>query len=93
MPKWEYCIITGLAADSLGFSTNYPKMQVFTAKGVELKTDFQQRQRGVSEVNMVGATIALLGVDGWELVGSAEADDTPSSGKIHVLYFKRLVKP
>jgi len=81
MTKWEYCAISGIEYVVSGFRTNYPHLHQFTPSGI---TETQIKGQG-GETNVVAATIAQMGNDGWELVGvGRERADLGD-----VLYFKR----
>ncbi len=70
MPKWEYCLLKGVASriGDLGLVTSYPRLFKITALGLESVTDFKDRPKDVSEVQAVAQKIFLLGEEGWEMI-------------------------
>jgi len=55
MQKWEYLGVSGFYGNPLGeLKTDHPRAHRMTAKGAELTENFQNRPRGVSEVDAVG---------------------------------------
>jgi len=86
MPKWEYCVLTGIKGSN--FYPHYPRLQRFTLDGYGLEdmVDFGKRPKGLTELTAVAQAIARLGEDGWEMVSAGSRgrlDDT------YCIYFKR----
>ncbi len=68
--KWEYCVLYGIGPTDKGKLCTYdPNLYRFTSKGYELVTDFKNRTQSITEEISVARVIALLGDEGWELVG------------------------
>lgn len=86
MPEWEYCVIRGIYNTSSEWRTMYPRHYLFTPNGPQLVNDFRKIEQGLSESMSVARAIAVLGEQGWEMVGVAN----DGAGSSHSLYFKRL---
>lgn len=81
MAKWEYCAVVGVSSDQHDLLGYFPAIWYFTAKGVrvvEIKGD---------EARQIGAAIARLGQEGWELVTA-----TSPYGEGADLYFRRATE-
>ena len=84
MKQWEYCLIRGLDMEEESFEKrksffNPPWLIKFTTTG-------QQVSKLSSSPDEFAKTIAKLGEDGWEMVGS----NTFGPGmQYHAIYFKR----
>ena len=100
MQRWEYCVITGVKVTGIGsFEGKYPKLYYFSLAGIDRKVDLgkssaKTRPDGfekVTEGGYIAATIARLGNDGWEMVGTGSHE---SFGQVppesHCIYFRRL---
>jgi len=70
---WEYLYITGLASTAGAPFANGARCYWLTPDGPELISDFQGRDRDVSESEAVLRAIAELGAQGWEMVGNPQA--------------------
>jgi hypothetical protein len=88
MTRWEYCVLTGVAAtDDEGFEPALPRLYLFTKDGLELVEAFDDNDEEMTVRDQVARQIARLGNDGWELVGAG----TTGGGTGHSLYFKRAM--
>lgn len=96
LQKWEYCVITGLIPYMYGIKPNYPYLTYLSLKGIETPINLghscaRKRPQGwqkASEEQYVAHVIAKLGVEGWEMVGTA----TTSSHPAHCIYFRRPIE-
>jgi hypothetical protein len=87
MQKWEYCAVTGMASEFRRPHPHYPVLWEFTTSGIrvsEIKGD---------ETNKVAATIARLGLEGWEAFGTGTmgGGGNVEAFNHHVIYFKRPI--
>jgi hypothetical protein len=85
MQKWEHCCV-GPIKESSGWKGHYPKLSFFEPDGLEEESI--KASGGSTEEDVLAATIARLGEEGWEMVGCG----TLGSGQginMHYLYFKR----
>ncbi len=98
MQKWEYCVITGIDTNN-GFSANYPKLYFFGTRGISKTVDLSNKassqrpegMRNVTEGGYIASIIALLGQEGWEMVGEGHVSLAAGVG-YQSLYFKRQIE-
>ena len=76
MQKWEYCAVVGASGNSQRW---WRELHFYNPDGVEVREE--------KELNM-GVEIALLGTEGWEMVGTGSMRE----GSIHIIYFKRPIE-
>ena len=100
MQKWEYCIITGVATDANGrFRGLNPKLYFFSLDGIEEIYDLgdstaSERPAGwkrVNEAGYIAYTIANLGAEGWEMVGTS-VESYVQGAIAHCIYFRRPIE-
>jgi len=100
MQKWEYCVITGVDNSSIGtFTGHYPRLSFLGLRGISEEVDLgknaaPKRPEGwekVSEGGYIAYTIAKLGSEGWEMVGTGTGSSTNGTGS-HCIYFKRPIE-
>lgn len=100
MQKWEYCVITGVDSSSIGvFKGQYPKLNYFGFNGISQEVDLgnsaaSKRPKGwekVGEGGYIAYTIAKLGSEGWEMVGTGTGSSMQGTGT-HCIYFKRPIE-
>ena len=88
--RWEYCVagpIMALGQD--GIVPHYPVIITYTPNGQDARPI---RVGSQNEGNVITSLIAKMGLDGWELVASANVMLLPSTKEGHMLYFKRLLR-
>jgi len=78
MKKWEYWAINSMWLSG-GIRTDNPEIIYFTEEGIQ-NTKLDRKNKVIN----VSKAIALLGEQGWEMVGIV-----PSGNPWHSLYFKR----
>jgi len=88
MQKWEYCAIAGVSKRGSGLYPRYPALIQFTLQGCV------ERPIKGDEINLLAQTIAHLGEQGWEMVGTGAHSLGSSLGSgttetNHIIYFKR----
>ena len=87
MPKWEYCMLTGMGH----YSPRHPMPRLLedaafvriTNKGFEhVEEAFKSLPKGVTLPDAVAQLIADLGDEGWEMVGGGSTHE----GSLYTLY-------
>jgi hypothetical protein len=83
MQKWEYCAVAGVArgVQARKLEPAWPSLWEFTTSGIRMN-----EIKG-NEADKVAATIAQLGLEGWEAFGMGSTGE----GSSHVIYFKRPI--
>jgi len=90
MQRWEYCYISGVSPTRDGFNSEFPTKRTFISEEPYIIKEelWLDRKQHIEEVLGVAEAIALLGENGWEMVG-AVCDSTPPTKYGTTLYFKR----
>lgn len=95
MPMWEYCIVGplqwaghGVGAQGGSLAGMHPTITVLKPGQPQMISKIN-KQPGMAEHDVVMSLIAQLGVDGWEMVTSAQVG--VSAAVFHFLYFKRPI--
>jgi hypothetical protein len=78
MQKWEYCAIIGMRSTLRDLNPAYPALWHFSNEG------YGSTPIKGYEAAEVAKTIAELGEQGWEMIGTG-----CEAGGVHILYFKR----
>jgi hypothetical protein len=103
MQRWEYCVIAGVKVDSIGtIEGHYPRLHFFSMRGIAKSIDLgkgaaKNRPSGwekVTEGGYIAYTIAALGNEGWEMVGTGyQYPGIPGgTGESHCIYFRRPIE-
>lgn len=100
MQKWEYCVITGVVINTNGVLTGRnPRLYHFSLDGIDKKEYLgdnaaNARPRGWKDVNETGYiahTVAMLGSEGWEMVGTGMGNEIEGI-MAHCIYFRRPIE-
>jgi hypothetical protein len=86
MQKWEHCCV-GPIKESSGWKGHYPRLFFFETDGLEVESI--RASGGSTEEDVLAATIARLGEEGWEMVGCGALGGASQGNNMHYLYFKR----
>ncbi len=78
MQKWEYCVVIGIRQAGTDLWPYSPSIWNFSASGI------QTTRINKPEAGELAKTIAYLGEQGWEMVGTGYG-----GGNTQFLYFKR----
>jgi len=84
MQKWEYCVVGQIENDGK-WKGHDPELIYLTETGK--KATYINKSGPIDEAGMLAATVAKLGMEGWEMVGAV----TTSVSQYHTLYFKRPI--
>ena len=100
MNQWEYCVLTGVMVPTRGdFSGYYPHLFKFSKDGIAEEMDLTKKGAAkrpdgwekASEGEYIAATIAQLGMQGWEMVGTGLGMLNFGDWGSHSIYFKRPI--
>jgi hypothetical protein len=87
MPKWEYCAIVGVSrASNSPLYPRWPQWVQFTSQG-HLAAKIGSSEK--DELAELAKTIARLGEEGWEMVGTGTHSLGNGTEINHIVYFKR----